>query len=253
MQSRFFRHIIAIFIILLGVILVLENLDIVTWSIVDWWHYIYPSFFILLGVKWIFKAFKGFNGFGTPVFLIIFGTLLLLDQFNYITFSFWDIYKLWPLILIFIGFSFLGIRPRSKFKFIYDSNGREPSFAQDKRPSKVIIGDYNYSTTNWKVEPINIWNAVGDHTMDFTKAFIPDENTPITIHGLAGDINIILPDHIDFSIRATVHAGEIVLMEQTSQGINRVLTYETPGYEETTRKLTFNLKLNAGSIRVDRI
>ncbi|WP_440896280.1 cell wall-active antibiotics response protein LiaF [Amphibacillus sp. Q70] len=253
MGSRFFRTIIAIFIILVGVILVLENLDIVTWSIGDWWYYIYPSFFILIGLKWIYQAFKGFNGYGTPLFLIIFGSLLLADRFNYLTFGFWDIYKLWPLILIFIGLYFLGIPQRRRFKVFSDTNDSETYSNRWKKRDKVIIGDYNYNTTNWKVEPIDIWNAVGDHTMDFTKAFIPDENTPITIHGLAGDINIILPDHVDFSIRATVHAGEIVLLDQTTQGINRVLTYQTADYETATRKLTFNLKLNAGSIRVDRI
>lgn len=251
MKSRFLRSILGMIIILLGVVLVLDNLGIVTWSFGDWWHFIYPTFFVLLGLKWFYQAIKGDNGFGTPMFLIIFGSLLLLNEFDYLTFEFWDVYKLWPLILIFIGLYFLRGPRKKKFKVFHGTEDFKKMGSTSGDDSSFKAGDYN--TTNWKVEPINIWNAVGDHTLDITKAYIPDVDTPITIHGLAGDINIILPNHVDFTIRATVRAGEVVLLDQTSSGINRTLTYETPGYKEATRKLTFNLKLNAGSIRVDRI
>ena len=251
MVNRFFRTLMAMAIILLGVILVLDNLGLATWSIGDWWPYIYPTFFILVGLKWLYKSFKGLNGIWGALFLIIFGSLLLLNQFEYIEFVFGDVYKLWPLILVFIGLSYLGIPRKRRMKVFYESNDFDVNLGKDK--DRVVVGDSDYSKTNWKVEPTNIWNVVGDHTMDFTKAFIPDQDTPITIHGLAGDIKIILPEHVDFSVRATVHAGEVYVLDQTSQGIKRTLTYETKGYEEATRKLTFNLKLNAGSIRVDRI
>src|SRR5690625_110428 len=250
MGKRFFRSIIAIAIILLGVVLVLENLDIVEWSLIDWWPYIYPVFFIFVGLKWLYQAFKGQNGFWTPIFLIVFGSLLLAGQLTDFTFEFLDIYKLWPLILVFIGFYFLGVPRKRRMKFFHKGNATKGSSTDGE---KTVYGNYDYSKPNWKVEPTNIWNAVGDHTMDFTKAFIPDQDTPITSHGLAGDINIILPEHVDFSVKATVRAGEVVILDQTAQGINRSLTYETTGYQEATRKLTFKLKLNAGSIRVDRI
>ncbi|WP_017472409.1 cell wall-active antibiotics response protein LiaF [Amphibacillus jilinensis] len=254
MRQRFFRNVFAISIILLGIFLVFVNIGVLTWSLRDWWHYIYPSFFILLGVKWIYQAFKGLNGFGTPVFLVIFGSLLLLDQFTYLTFGFWDVYKLWPLILIFVGLRFLGWPRKHKkpFKFVYDSHSREED---DQKPkySKFIVGEYSYDTPNWKVEPIQLWNAVGDYTLDFTKAFIPDQDTPITIHGLAGDIKIIIPDHVDFYVKASVKAGNISVLDNGSEGINRILSHSTPGYDEATRKLTFDLKLKAGSIRIDRI
>lgn len=253
MGNRFFRSMIAMAIILLGVILVLENLGLAKWSIGDWWPFIYPTLIILVGLRWLYKSFKGLNGIWVPLFLITFGSLLLLDQFDYITFLFWDVYKLWPLVLVFIGLSYLGIPRKRRMKIFYEGNDPEINMNKDGERERVVFGDYDYSKTNWKVEPTNIWNFVGDHTMDFTKAFIPDNDTPITIHGLAGDINIVLPHHVDFSVRATVHAGEVHVLDQTSQGINRSLIYESEGYEEATRKLTFNLKLNAGSIRVDRI
>ncbi|WP_067840181.1 cell wall-active antibiotics response protein LiaF [Amphibacillus sediminis] len=255
MKHRFFENIFALGMILLGIILVLTNIGTLNWSFGDWWHYLYPVFFIVLGIKWFFQAFKGFNGFGTPTFLIIFGSLLLLGQMGYIHFGFWDLYKLWPLILIFIGLHFLGwSRKKRKFKFIYDSNHHDGCDHGSKiKDSKVIFGDYSYDQPNWKVEPIHIWNAVGDHTMDFTKAFIPDQETPIIIHGLAGDIKIVIPEHVDFSVIAKVNAGNIVVLDTTSEGINRSVSLETPGYASATRKLTFDLRLKAGSIRIDRI
>ncbi|SEO70064.1 lia operon protein LiaF [Amphibacillus marinus] len=278
MGQRFFSNIFALAIILLGLMLVLVNIGAVTWSFGDWWHYIYPSFFILIGLKWLYGSIKGVNGFATPLFLVVFGGLLLLNQFDLIAFGFWDLYKLWPLILMFIGLNILGLNKRkSKFKFVYDSDDADsfttgPSgdeafqdfenseFNQDEDPTqahhrsqKVLIGDFTYDKPNWKVEPIHLWNAIGEHTMDFTKAFIPEKETPITIHGLAGDITIILPDHVDFRVIAAVKAGDLVVVDQHTSGLNRAQTYQTTGYDTAIRKLTFDLKLKAGSIRVNRI
>lgn len=255
MKNRFFRNIFALFLITLGTSLVLSNIGIVTLGFGEAWQFIYPTFFVLLGLKWLIQAFRGFGGFLSSVFLILFGGLLLLDQFNYLNFSFWDVYKLWPLLLISFGLQFLGLgkKKRSRFKFIFDSDKHKNSESMYTGGKKFIIGDHKFNTPNWKVGPINIWNAIGDHYVDFTKAFIPDENIPVLIHGLAGDITILMPEHVEFSVKASVKAGDIVILNQKADGINRSLAFETPGYQDSSRKLTIDLHLKAGSIRVDKV
>lgn len=256
MKNNFFRNIFALFIIVLGATLVLVNIGVVEWEFGDAWHYMYPIFFMLLGLKWVVQAIKGSGGYGAGLFLVLFGSLLLLGQLDYLVFTFWDVYKLWPLLLIVFGLQFLGTskKKRNKFKFIYDSE--DPDHEGWKKytgSKKFIIGDHKYDTPNWKVEPIDIWNAVGDHYLDFTKAFIPDKEIPVLIHGLAGDINIVMPEHLEFSVKASVKAGDIVVLDQSADGINRALSFETPGYQEATRKLTLDLKLKAGSIRINKV
>ncbi|MCZ0703301.1 lia operon protein LiaF [Natronobacillus azotifigens] len=249
MKVNFFRNIFALFIIFLGGALVLVNIGVVDWGFRVAWNFLYPSFFVLLGLKWTIQAFKGETGYGSGLFLLLFGSLLLLDRFGYVTFAFWDVYKLWPLFLVCFGLQFLG-SPKKKFKVTFESD-KESDWKSGIKG--FTIGDHKYDTPNWKAEPIKLWNAVGDHYIDFTKAFIPDEDIPVFVHGLAGDINILMPEHVEFSVNASVKAGEIVVVNQTADGINRSLTFETPGYQEATRKITLDLKLKAGSIRVNKV
>src|SRR5690625_6558642 len=101
-------------------------------------------------------------------------------------FEFLDIYNLLPLILFFFALYFLGVPRKRHMRIFHKGTETKGSSTEGE---KTIYGNYDYSKPNWKVEPTNIWNAVGDHTMDFTKAFIPDQDTSITIHGVADDIN----------------------------------------------------------------
>ncbi|GGM25398.1 hypothetical protein GCM10011351_08860 [Paraliobacillus quinghaiensis] len=255
MKNSFLRNIVALSIILLGVALVLTNIGLVSLEFAEAWYYIYPTFFVLLGMKWCWDGFRGQGGFTSGSFLVIFGSLLLMDRFDKIDFTFWDVYKLWPLLIIYVGFTIFGTsnKKKKKFQVLFDSDDYKESESMYGKNQKFMIGDHKFNTPNWKVEPMGIWNAVGDYHIDFTKAFIPDKEIPIRIHGWAGDIQILMPENIEFAVEAEVKAGDIIVFEQTSEGIQRNLSYETPGYSEATRKLTLNLKLKAGSIRIDKV
>ncbi len=258
MKNNFFRNILAIIVILLGIALILTNIDVVTWEFAETWYYIYPAFLIILGIKCCWDGLKGQGGIKSGSFLVIFGSLLLLDRFELINFTFWDFYRLWPLLIVYIGFSFLGTPNKKKkkknFQIIFDSDDHKNSETMyTGKKQKFMIGDHKFNTPNWKVEPMELWNAVGDYHIDFTKAFIPDKNVPIQIHGWAGDIQILMPENIEFSVEAEVKAGDIIVFDQTSEGIGRHLSYESENYQEATRKLTMDFKLKAGSIRIDRV
>ncbi|WP_226038035.1 cell wall-active antibiotics response protein LiaF [Aquibacillus saliphilus] len=256
MKKNLLRNSVAIIIILLGIALVLTNIGVVSLEFTEAWIYIYPFFFILLGVKWLWDGLRGRWGLGAGSFIVIFGGLLLLDRFAIVDFTFWDIYKLWPLLFVYLGFSFFGTsnkrEKKKKFQFIFDSDDHHNSEKMYGKKS-FAVGDHKFNTPNWKVEPMELWNAVGDYHIDFTKAFIPDKEIPITIQGWAGDIRILMPENVEFSLEAHVKAGDINVFGQTADGINRQVTYVTPDYNESTRKLIIYLKLQAGSIRVDKV
>ncbi|MDL4842768.1 cell wall-active antibiotics response protein LiaF [Aquibacillus rhizosphaerae] len=256
-KKNFMRNIVAIIIILLGTALVLINVGLVSWEFAEAWLYVYPAFFILLGCKWFFDGLKGKGGLWTGSFLTVFGGLLLMDRFELLEFKFMDIYKLWPLLIVYLGFSLFGSSNKRKkkktFQFIFDSDDHKDSEKMYGKKQKFVVGDHKFNTPNWKVEPLELWNAVGDYHIDFTKAFIPDKEIPIRIQGWAGDVRILMPENIDFSLEAHVKAGDINVFGQSAEGINRTLTFVTPNYEVATRKLTIYLSLKAGSIRVDKV
>lgn len=245
------RNFIAIVLIGVGTLLVLANFDIIDADVNQLWHYLYPLFFIVFGMTWIVGYFKkGGSGWIFGSFFLIFGTLLLLGQMTSFDYTFSDIFKLWPLLIVYIGFSLIGLgKNRNRPRIHVYTNGEK------KRVNwhGFSIGDHEYKEPNWKVEPIDLRNAAGSYYFDFTKAFIPEEEIPIIVTSWAGDVQMIMPENLEFRIDASVKAGEINVLGNIVDGVNRTMEYETENYDEAVKKLDIFLDLKAGSIRIDKV
>ncbi|PKR78284.1 hypothetical protein CEY16_00565 [Halalkalibacillus sediminis] len=103
--TKFIKLLIAFFLILLGVTFLMTNLNIISLEISNVVWDSWPVILILLGLISIRNNFHPNKG-GSWFFgflMIIFGGLLWAGNFGYIDFSFIDIWKLWPLLLIYIG------------------------------------------------------------------------------------------------------------------------------------------------------
>lgn len=252
MRNNFMRNFIAIAFIGLGTLLVLDNIGIVDSDMTEMWHYIYPVFFVVLGMGIFYKYLnKGGGGWIFGSFFIIFGILLLLGKLEIIDFSFSDLFKLWPLLIIYIGLSIIGKARYRKKSWSHISNGTQ--YDRDKYKGCFSVGTFEYKHPNWKVKPMELRNVAGDYYFDFTKAFIPETEIPLKIDSWAGDVQMLLPENLEFRIDASVKAGEINILGQVVDGINRNLVYESPGFHDAVRKLDIILDLKAGSIRIDKV
>ncbi|RDW19901.1 hypothetical protein CWR45_07510 [Oceanobacillus chungangensis] len=246
-----FRYFIAIVLIIFGLMLVLANIGMINFEIGIAWQYMYPTFFVFIGIKCLGDYFlKRGGSWSAGSFLLIFGTLLLLDRFEVISFDFWDVFKLWPLLIVYIGF--MMFERGSNIVFEYESDTKNKK-KKAYHGSTFSIGNHEFNEQNWKVEPMNLKNLAGEFYFDFSKAFIPEKKIPFAIHSLAGDVNIIIPENVAFRVDASVSAGEIVVIKQSVDGINRSLKYETENYEDAVQKLDFNIRLRAGSIRIYQV
>ncbi|WP_042149133.1 cell wall-active antibiotics response protein LiaF [Paucisalibacillus sp. EB02] len=250
MKSGFFRFLIAAVLIIFGVVLVLENIGVLEFNSENAWGYIYPSIFVLFGLKWMIDRMRHRGGswvWGS--FFFIYGSLLLFDRFDVIEFAFRDVFKLWPLLIVYFGFLFIG--KSTKPKVIIHKGGS--TVEKEDNSSFFTVGNHEFNKPNWKVEPTTVKTLAGDFYYDFSKAYIPEKEIPITISSLAGDVHILVPENLEFQVHASVKAGDIDVVGQSVDGINRSLNYVTPNYDNATRKINFNLKLKAGSIRVDYV
>src|SRR5690625_5099384 len=102
------RYLLAIIIIVFGTLLIVENLGLSSFNLKEIWIYTYPILFIIFGLKWMIERLRRISGsliLGS--FFFVFGSLLLLDRFNIIQFLFKDIYKLWPLVIVYIGLTLI--------------------------------------------------------------------------------------------------------------------------------------------------
>lgn len=228
--------------------LVLANFGFVDFGFGTIWHHLYPVLILAIGIKWLFDYLRkwGTHWF-LGLFFIVFGGLLILDRFEVLTFYFKDIFKLWPLLIIYFGFLLIGFGRDGNFIFTFEDD------KQKAKKQNFTVGSQDYSQPNWKVEPMNINTLAGDFYLDFTKAFIPEKETPISIRSLAGDVHILMPENVEFRIEAHVKAGEIDVLGNDWAGVNRSYTYETEKYEAAVRKINLFIKLKAGSIRVDHV
>ena len=249
MRPGLLRYFVAIVLIGIGVFLVLDNLDIIDSNFGELWHYIYPTFFIVLGFRTMVRFFKkgGGSGWIGGSFLIIYGTFLILGRLEFTTFEFgfWDVFKLWPLLIVYFGFSLVSKTFRG-FKVQVYKDDKKYDSEDRKWGTFTSVGSYSFEKENWRAKPMNVFNAAGDYFFDFTKAFIPDENIPITIKGWAGEVRMLIPENIPCQIKAKVKAGNVQVFGESSDGIDRSVFYESPDYETATQKLTMDLDFKAG-------
>lgn len=253
MKNNILRNFIAIALIGMGTMLVLDNIGVIESDIKELWHYVYAIFFIVLGLTLMKKYFmRGGESWIFGSFLIIFGSLLLLGRLEIVQYRFTDIIKLWPLLIIYIGFSIFGKSNKRKKSHVHIFNNDDYDY-QKNNGKRFVVGNFEYKQPNWKVKPMNLWSAAGDYYFDFSRAFIPDEEIPIKIDSWAGDVQMVLPESLEFRIDASVKAGEIDVDGQRTDGVNRSFSYESAGYETATQKLDIYIVLKAGSIRIDKV
>ncbi len=200
-NGRFF---LGLVIVVIGVILLLNNLvegiEIDVGQIIRLW----PVIPLVLGLSWIFASFGSVSAEGeqrvffswgqfvTGLIAIAVGVIFLgrnLDLFYLDISIFWRL--LWPLILILIGFSLLRGRAFSsagggRFAFMGGSNvgGSEP----------------------WKLESGSYFAFMGGIELDLRSAEIAEGETVIDLTAIMGGIEVKIPRDL-----AVVYDGNAVL------------------------------------------
>lgn len=239
----------------LGIILLLVNLGVISLEIKELFVVTYPFVLFVYGLVEILKRQYGWGSF-----ILIFSSLLIMDRFGMLSFHFLDIWKLWPLLLIYFGISMLF--RKSKIKVIYQTdfpsaiqNEDQPVSAHNslKKIRGVSVGKVAFKKQNWAVEPMDLYNMVGDYYIDFSKGFIPERETPIKVRGWVGEVKMLIPEDVPVKVNAVVSVGEVKLFDYAPEQIKHVIAYKSDDYEEAVRKLNITIELKIGSVRIDRV
>lgn len=238
----------------LGVILLLVNLGVISLEIKELFVVTYPFLLIVYGLVVLLQ-----RQFGWGAFIVLFSSLLIMDRFGLIAFEFLDVWKLWPLLLIYFGLAMLF--RNKKIKVIYQTDF--PSAKQiDKIPAPettlkkirgVSIGKVTFKKQNWAVEPMDLYNMVGEYFIDFSKGFIPDRETPIRVRGWVGEVKMLIPEDVPVKIDAVIGVGEVKLFDYAQEQIKHVVAYKSDDYDDAVRKLNITIELKIGSVRIDRV
>ncbi len=99
----------ALCLIAVGVILLLVNLNFISFELKRIYLFVYPFVLALYGLYLFFKSFS-YHSSGNlfwGLFITTLSGFLIADRFNMIEFGFWDFWKLWPVIFIFMALNML--------------------------------------------------------------------------------------------------------------------------------------------------
>ncbi|HEX6922905.1 MAG TPA: cell wall-active antibiotics response protein LiaF [Bacillales bacterium] len=255
------QFLLAICFVGFGVLLLLVNIGIISVEITEAIVICYPFLLVILGLFWCVKAlFSGWRhgSLFWGIIFIVFGGLLIADRFDVISFTLAMIWKLWPLLLIYIGFKILAGRKHFHVHFDSDKDYKEgkkeiKKRARERKHSWRLVSDAKYTGSNWSVEPMSRSTGVADYKFDFTKTFIPEKETPIQLSGWVGDIKVKVPEDVAISVRATASVGDIRVDDVKEEGLLKDFFYKTEGYEDTERKLVFDFHFKVLDLRIDRV
>lgn len=253
----------AIILLFIGGVLLLVNIGVISLEIKELFVVSYPFVLLAAAIIFIIKSISGKESLFFPLFLTLLSTLLILDRIGILTFNFLEFWKLWPFLIIYfalklltnkntVQFHFNKSLPKDAFKtteIIEDIN----SCKTKRRARGFSIGDVSFKQANWSVEPMELYNTIGDYFIDFSQAYIPEKETPFIVRGWIGDVKMIIPEDIPVSIQSFIKVGDIRIFDKRTDAINPSLTYQTPGYEEAVRKLKITVELKIGSVRIDKV
>jgi lia operon protein LiaF len=287
MSKVFFNTVLAFLLVGAGVFLLLINLGILPLDMLEVWEYFYPLAFMALGGKWIIDAFtyrrrRGGDAHGWfwgLAFLTV-GALLLLNKAGVIIFTLRMAWQLWPLLLVYLGISLLGGRTKKNSYMTNDGYRKEYVHRRDKRRNDRdpdpggeaphdrsksqrystrgecrgggnFIRSLHFDEPNWTVEPMELWQGVGDYHFDFSRAFIPEKETLINLSGWVGDIDILLPGDVAFRVDAEASVGDISVLGRKQEGINPYVHYKSPDYDQVERKLAFEFDFKVIDLKIE--
>jgi predicted membrane protein len=113
------------------------------------------------------------------------------------------------------------------------------------------IGERNIRITNQAnlAEQYNV--GLGELTLDLSDLSMT-ESAEIAATVGAGDLTIMLPPEIPVDIDAAAGAGEIDLFGEIDNGISVSDTYTSDGFDSADVRLTLELDVAAGNIKVER-
>ncbi|SEP81148.1 cell wall-active antibiotics response protein LiaF [Piscibacillus halophilus] len=285
--SKMAKWTIALMLIGFGIALILQNLSIISLEMSNVVWNSWPIIIVLIGLVSFSNYFIPYKSgswkFGS--FLIVYGALLWAGNFNYIEFGLIDVWKLWPLILIYIGTNILAGRKtvsiyvdstdgedahkdQDFIKTQSTSNGSEYNHKVESEDQKEktkgdfyyhykrqrhFISDINYSKDNWEVKDMDLWTGIGDLYFDFSKAYIPNHETKIRLRGYIADIHMKLPENVAYKIYANVKIGDAKVFNQNRTGIGSAVTYVSDNYDTATKKIDIHMDYKIGDIRVNYV
>jgi lia operon protein LiaF len=166
----------------------------------------------------------------------------------------WTIF--WAVVILAVGLEALTRRrPRSwrrDASWSFDAGGTHGFHIGDLDVGGTTVETGGVKGESGESGPRQHTLLIGDIRLDLSDQYLPNDETRYDLSGLIGDITVLVPHDLPVQVTAEVQVGDIRLFGQKASGFGRQLSYRSPGYDESVRKVLIDAHLWVGDIRVER-
>ena len=93
----------------------------------------------------------------------------------------------------------------------------------------------------WQVKDEEFWTFVGDIRLDFTQAELPPGTSTIRITGFVGDVNLVIPEGIEFSLASTAFLNDTKIFGAKRETFFSMLHEQSQGFENADQKINIEM------------
>ncbi|QQE73814.1 cell wall-active antibiotics response protein [Brevibacillus composti] len=276
--SRLHKMTAGVLIILTGIGLFLDSLNLIQFGLFDLW----PLVLVYFGVR-LWENHKRFRG----GLLIALGTVIALDMWLQVS-----LFKLIiPILFIYFGFrlvrgrsgekderpglpnddEFSHARPegeprhwrkkmeqRASFGSADHSREKTSAFGtgsilSPKETRSSLIGDFHLTSGRFELSQMHIWHGIGGVVIDLSRAMLIEDEAFLVIDGWVGDVTIYVPVDMPVAVSAEVSVGDVEVFGHRQGGISRSVMVRSEQYEHGTPKIHVQISLLVGDIKVKYI
>ena len=186
---------VGITLIIVGFLFILDTFNIMEFGgiISDWW----PAILIIIGLIKLKDQDRG-----AGLIFILIGVLLLLTIHDVVEWN--SIWRLWPLILIFIGLSMIFKGRRSNWNLTNES-----TIGNDFIHSNAVFGGSEHTITSQNFKGGETMALFGGVELDLREAEISQDGCKIHATALFGGVEIIVPNDWNVILTGTPIFGGI--------------------------------------------
>ena len=202
---------------------------------------------------------SGFGGSIWAVTMIVFGAAYQLRNLGIVETSFWGM--LWPLALVGVGLSMLFGKPAwsswndskvvTSISYEHNDDAEQRERYETERKIRGLVGDIKLGGPTYRLESSAIELKAGNIVLDLRDTVIPEGETVLDLHCKAGDIDVYLPEGLDFWVQASVKMGHVQLNGQRAN--NAALHYESEGFATSERRVKLIVSVKFGDVDVKQV
>ncbi len=189
------------------------------------------------------------------IILMVFGLAMVFE--GIFGFDFFDIiFKLWPLILIYIGWRIMQRGKSSLDAQGEDSKSTENYFSEGHNETDESLsgissfGDSSIRLTSKDFNGGSATSTIGDIHLNLSEIDFKDGEKHLKLSNTIGDMHLTCPKDIAVKIRANCIIGTVKLYSDVADGFMKTLYYRTEGYSEKEKRLYIELSTVIGDISV---